>query len=518
MPKHRAGSRKGWYARRRRSLNQQMSRLTLQQRNLLPTNQQMHEFILQARRMAAETAQPRQALAYIVLTLACAIINQAFPQAEANAFVSWAHSYADFYNETACWVCTSMPLSVTEGLPWWVLPFPKNETSALCDFLKKYQKKHRSLITVNFDIDTRCSDPLDASSFYFDVTQSYQEIVNAYSYYENRSVSSPNDFNRFEGDYYQIWDEYFWMTPEKGQLLTPADICWEQKTHVPTFGGREFPRYHMKHMGLLPTQKCKTVMDVTFIANKSVKWPGTDWENGPGIRWVAPNNTRWICGYNLWPWLPVGWVGRCTLGFVFAPGKIHKQKISHPVNLPYVKARWSRSVFHWYDYLASIFVPSLGATDILLRVEALNNFTKQALTDTRRALEALNEEQKQMRKAVLQNRMALDILTASQGGTCALIKMECCVYIPDYSSNVSDALEDMKQQVAAMDFSDSSIWSQISTWFHGGWWKSIIFIIICILLLLCFGPCICQCLSEMINKRLLMFSRLQMQPFPLREI
>ena len=116
-PKHRSDSRKGWYARRRRSLNQQLGRLTLQQRNAFPTAQQMHEFILQARRMAADTTQPRYALAYIALALDCAVVNQAFPQAEANAFDSWAHSYADFYNETACWVCTSMPLSVTEGLP-----------------------------------------------------------------------------------------------------------------------------------------------------------------------------------------------------------------------------------------------------------------------------------------------------------------------------------------------------------------------------------------------------------------
>ena len=124
MPKHRAGSRKGWYTRQRRSLNQQLGRLTLQQRNAFPTAQQMPEFI----------TQPRYALAYIALALASAVMNQAFPQAEANAFVSWAHSYANFYNPTACWVCTSMPLSITEGLPRWVLPFPKNETPALCDF------------------------------------------------------------------------------------------------------------------------------------------------------------------------------------------------------------------------------------------------------------------------------------------------------------------------------------------------------------------------------------------------
>ena len=47
-----------------------------------------------------------------------------------------------------------------------------------------------------------------------------------------------------------------------------------------------------------------------------------------------------------------------------------------------------------------------------------------------------------MRKAVIHNRMALDILTAAQGGTCAIIKFECCVYIPDLSGNVSTALDD----------------------------------------------------------------------------
>ena len=46
-----------------------------------------------------------------------------------------------------------------------------------------------------------------------------------------------------------------------------------------------------------------------------------------------------------------------------------------------------------------------------------------------------------MRKAVIHNRMAVDILT-----TCAIIKVECCVYIPDLSGDVSTALDDMKNQ------------------------------------------------------------------------
>ena len=49
-----------------------------------------------------------------------------------------------------------------------------------------------------------------------------------------------------------------------------------------------------------------------------------------------------------------------------------------------------------------------------------------------------------MRKAVIQNWMALNGHTAAQGGTCAIIKVKCCVYIPDLFVNVSAALDDEK--------------------------------------------------------------------------
>ena len=43
-----------------------------------------------------------------------------------------------------------------------------------------------------------------------------------------------------------------------------------------------------------------------------------------------------------------------------------------------------------------------------------------------------------MRKVVLQHCMALgrDILTASRGGTCAIILTKCCVGKPDESSDI----------------------------------------------------------------------------------
>ena len=101
-------------------------------------------------------------------------------------------------------------------------------------------------------------------------------------------------------------------------------------------------------------------------------------------------------------------------------------------------------MFQWYGYIAALSVPSIGTTDNMIKVEALTNFTKQDLLDRTKAIQALNEEQIQRRKVVIQSRMALDMLKAAQGGTYAIIKVEYCVYIPDLSGNVSTALDDMK--------------------------------------------------------------------------
>ena len=151
-------------------------------------------------------------------------------------------------------------------------------------------------------------------------------------------------------------------------------------------------------------------------------WLGLD----ISVSCLAPNRTYWICGSYLWVWLPPDWIGRCTLGLAFTHGFIFSELPEKPANLPHLKTWWTRSVFHRYDYLAAVFVPSLGTTDVMLRVDALTNFTQQAWQDSQKPISALNAEQAQIRKVVLQNRLALDIVTAVQGGTCAIAHTQCC--------------------------------------------------------------------------------------------
>ena len=119
-------------------------------------------------------------------------------------------------------------------------------------------------------------------------------------------------------------------------------------------------------------------------------WPGTDWDRISQSRWLSPNQIYWICGSYLWAWLPPGWIGRWTLGLAFTHGFIFSELSEKPANLPHFKTQWARSVFQWYDYLAAMFVPSLGTTDVMLRVDALTNFTHQALQDSQKAISALN--------------------------------------------------------------------------------------------------------------------------------
>ena len=72
-------------------------------------------------------------------------------------------------------------------------------------------------------------------------------------------------------------------------------------------------------------------------------------------------------------------------------------------------------------------------------ITALALHTAHALNATYDSFSLLNEELYQLRKVALQNLMALDMLTASQGRVCALVGAECCVYVPDVH-HISEAL------------------------------------------------------------------------------
>ena len=100
---------------------------------------------------------------------------------------------------------------------------------------------------------------------------------------------------------------------------------------------------------------------------------------------------------------------------------------------------------------------------------------------------------------VLQNRLALDILTDAHGRTCAIIHTQCCTYIPDMSTDVTHFTKHMAKMTGAMDTPKASIASLWEMLTSSPWWKTILITIILIVLFLLFAPCICNCVIGFVS-------------------
>ena len=103
--------------------------------------------------------------------------------------------------------------------------------------------------------------------------------------------------------------------------------------------------------------------------------------------------------------------------------------------------------------------------------------------------------------------MRLTIVSV-QRGTCAIIKVECCVYIPDLSGYISATLDDMKGQVKVMSDDNLPFWTSVLSWVKGNWCKTTFTIVIVPLIALLCGPFILQCIMNFVTQRLMSFSQI----------
>ena len=135
-------------------------------------------------------------------------------------------------------------MSVMDGLPWWVLPLRYGDFIPLCSFLEQQKETFLSLTNHNLSLLSWCKKKPSMGLGHrvaFNMSTSLMGVTRAYTSYmknkkEKGSFTKGGQASQYLEPYYQVWDEYFWMTPEKGQLIVPATICWEQKEHKVGFG------------------------------------------------------------------------------------------------------------------------------------------------------------------------------------------------------------------------------------------------------------------------------------------
>ena len=126
---------------------------------------------------------------------------------------------------------------------------------------------------------------------------------------------------------------------------------------------------------------------------------------------------------------------------IASPGQhvryVQPGQVSKTTNIPLINARWEDSVFTRTVVCLPSFLPSISLKDVIAYTEALTKCTWQALHVSQQSLSLLNNKMTLMRKNIPQNKTALDIITAPQGGPCAIIKTQCFVFIPHEFANIS---------------------------------------------------------------------------------
>ncbi|XP_034734924.1 uncharacterized protein LOC117949044 [Etheostoma cragini] len=134
-------------------------------------------------------------------------------------------------------------------------------------------------------------------------------------------------------------------------------------------------------------------------------------------------------------------------------------------------------------------------------------------------INATNTELSALRLMTMQNRMALDLSLAGQGGVCTIVGEACCTFIPDNSGEGGIITRELTKLIKlrdevqnSMTHADFDWWSWLST----GSWVSVLFkafvpvlVVLVLLCLLC--GCLVPCVRAMIQKAVVGVVRVQYQ-------
>ncbi|XP_065767015.1 uncharacterized protein [Muntiacus reevesi] len=74
---------------------------------------------------------------YVSLLLVTPKILSLLFDPQDNAFLSWSHSYAEFYSHSNCWVCGALHSSSLEVFSRWISPIQRKDFLQLCKYLQQ---------------------------------------------------------------------------------------------------------------------------------------------------------------------------------------------------------------------------------------------------------------------------------------------------------------------------------------------------------------------------------------------
>lgn len=212
-----------------------------------------------------------------------------------------------------------------------------------------------------------------------------------------------------------------------------------------------------------------------------------------------PKGLWWLCGDGYArKTLPESWGGACTVGALAPILSMHDR--TNPLT-GYLRTPWKRvgralnplvekpTSFHSF---VRWFIPFLGVSELekaIVNISATLEIIENATID---AIRGLQTEVSTLSKVVLQNRMALDLLSAKEGGVCIIINQSCCAYV-DQTQRIETDLQAIWEhtkifhQVSMDDTSSgfTELWKKLTGWLPNFTWLKQLFVA-CIIVIILF--------------------------------
>uniref|UniRef100_A0A3P9K7R7 Uncharacterized protein n=1 Tax=Oryzias latipes TaxID=8090 RepID=A0A3P9K7R7_ORYLA len=209
---------------------------------------------------------------------------------------------------------------------------------------------------------------------------------------------------------------------------------------------------------------------------------------GRGSRVLA--DWYFLCGHTAYASLPPNWGGLGVLVPLVPPVFFMNRTVPtpHPARR---KLPWEFRIWGGGAKFGQSLFPWLGVGEVRDHIEINRYALLRLLNTTYKFSNASAAEMSAIRTMVLQNRLVLDLLTASSGGVCKMVGDTCCTFIPDSTSDgqdISTALHDLTEL-------------QLTS---GPWWHLLLKLLTPILIVLClfclFTTCALPCVMSMIAK------------------
>uniref|UniRef100_A0A8C6SQ21 Envelope protein n=1 Tax=Neogobius melanostomus TaxID=47308 RepID=A0A8C6SQ21_9GOBI len=373
---------------------------------------------------------------------------------QANMWWRYINYTAHLTNNTDCYVCTHLPVSTTHTGIYATTP---NDTQILCLVaLSIHPGQWRDLASGDMSVpaqlpkegllkDTPCHAELDLLTWpQLGDPLVMEDIIEPHDYIVCYTGNGTTNVGHIEKNHCRNMLTFCPPIDEPTYYAClNNDSCWQdtQAREAAKVMNKDFALWCATSLGC----RCSRVAPITHVGTRVL----SDW--------------YWLCGHAIYTNLPPHWGGTCTIVELHQPimyipkDKLHtvhetvqtanrrrgKRDVLFDRGVPY-----DQRIFNTGQRIAMALFPNFGISDLRTEVEYNRWRLLGFMNTTIVAFNATNEELKALRTMVLQNRVVLDLLTASTGGVCAQIGTGCCTFIPDNSGDgglITQAIKDMVQ-------------------------------------------------------------------------